>query len=90
MRIPQKINICIADGEGVVSIEYLRFEKKPEIFTRSTRKGFMVISKSAINFSPKYGIRAKIELIKPKKLIIPINGTTQRFANRLHGVKVLK
>ena len=38
----------------------------------------------------KNGIKAKIELIKPIKLNIPIKDTTAIFANKLKGAKLLK
>ncbi len=40
--------------------------------------------------SPKNGIKPKIELANPAKLITPIKGTTAIFAKTLYGVKVLK
>ena len=63
--------------------EYFKEANIALVFTSKLKNGYAIASKINTKESFKQGINANIELTKPTKLKIPINGTTTIFANKL-------
>ena len=90
VRINQKSKIWKKLKPIVETREYLKEENIALILINKASKGLAITSKTNTKGLESIGIRAIIELTKPIKLNIPINGTTQIFAKMLNGAKLLK